>query len=892
MSDTSSKFLNDSADFWLYDIGSNPLPADTKNKKINVKWREDQDNSIPIETHEFRKKSGHYNSGIAVMTGRIHKGKNLGKYLTGIDCDNQKAIEEICKNLGYKDINELGNWTRVEQHKDNLDKAHIYILSTKPFKNKGRDPNFTGLESKNQVPAIEIKCEHQTMFTAPSIHQDGYPYEVLGVKEPVLCDEFEIHLDNIFKKYNIAYLELSNNYNNNKSSSNLPEELRKLILLLEIPKDFQFRIQKGSRHQTMLSFANTLLNKYKLVTNVNIDELKNFFLEVNDKLCVPPLPSDEIQTIWRDALKFSKEKSERIKVVGDDENDASTYRSQVIVPLDYDGQLLEIVQHFGYDTQANSVDCSLNSKYKPGTRIFIPINIKQWPDVRKDFRKQCEEKGIEETDIVLLLEALDRNIDLIKKHYLENNRKGNAASILSEARKRIRTQLIMDGTEFVMAKYTFKTIEKVNDILFYDIEKGVYDYGGEVIIGREIEKKYGYQVTTGIVNEIRDHIIRKTGVPKDKFDAELEIINVKNGLLNIRTRELLPHTSDYLSLNQIPITYDAQAKAPKYEQFCKDVFYPDQIRTANEIVAYTFIRKNIYQYWFVLIGNGGNGKNVFIGIITGLHGKKNISNVPLAHLGNLNLRFATSQLENKNINFDTELSKKSYNDLSTLKKFTDTQPITIEKKGKDLFDVELWAKQILSCNVLPPSSDDSDARYRREIVLPFPYQFVEEKDEEQQNDPNIRIADPFLLDKIINDENEMSGILNIVLDSLNSIYDNKKIYSNSTINQRRAKAELIANPVKAFYEENCQVPSDSKIYEIKEDLYKEFVKYCNSNKLHTLGYRKFIDQLKKEYHANDGRAKITDENGNEHKPHVLFNIILLTDEEKKKRDEQEDATAE
>ena len=45
------------------------------------------------------------------------------------------------------------------------------------------------------------------MFTAPSIHSDGYPYEVLGVKEPVLCDEFEIHLDNIFRTYNIEYLQ-------------------------------------------------------------------------------------------------------------------------------------------------------------------------------------------------------------------------------------------------------------------------------------------------------------------------------------------------------------------------------------------------------------------------------------------------------------------------------------------------------------------------------------------------------------------------------------------------------------------------------------------------------------------------------------------------------------
>ena len=316
-----------------------------------------------------------------------------------------------------------------------------------------------------------------------------------------------------------------------------------------------------------------------------------------------------------------------------------------------------------------------------------------------------------------------------------------------------------------------------------------------------------------------------------------------------------------------------------------EVIYPEQIRTAKEIIAYTFIRKNIFQYWFVLIGNGGNGKNVFIGIVSSLHGKKNISNIPLIHLANPNHRFALSQLENKDINVDTELSAKSYNDLSTLKKLTDTQPITVEKKGKDLYEVELWAKLFLCCNELPASSDDTDARYRREIVLPFPYQF-EEKDEEK-DDPNIKVADPFLLDKIVNDEDEMSGILNIVIDSLKSIYENKKIYVNSTTSQRRAKAELIADPVKAFYDEMCQIPSDPAVYEKKEDLYNEFVKFCNSKRLYIPSYKEVIKKLKKEYDTIEGRARIIDDNDKEHKPRVLFNIHLISEEEKKKRDEDE-----
>ena len=128
-----SNIFNESADYWYYNIGVNTIPADTKNKTIKISWKESQDKSIPIEIHESRKKLGHYNGGIAILTGRIWRGKYEGKSLIGIDCDNKKAIDEICNSLSFKDINELANWTIVEQHKDNQEKRiftyylHFYL---------------------------------------------------------------------------------------------------------------------------------------------------------------------------------------------------------------------------------------------------------------------------------------------------------------------------------------------------------------------------------------------------------------------------------------------------------------------------------------------------------------------------------------------------------------------------------------------------------------------------------------------------------------------------------------------------------------------------------------------------------------------------------------------
>ena len=291
--------INDGADFWYYQIGVNIIPADTKEKKTYENWSQWQDKSIPIEIHEQRKRNGEYNNGIAVVTGKIWRGKNKGKYLNGIDCDNKKAIEEICNKEGNTiPLEELAKWTIVERHKDNPDKAHIYIMSTKPFKNK----SCTAINQKlvddvigNEVPVIEVKCEKRIMFVSPSMHSDGYPYEILDCKEPALCDEFEYHLNNIFKKYGIPYLDSNNpNDNNNFYSGLIPiDELFK----------FETTILKGqNRHEAVLRISESLIQRNKKI--LSLDKIKELAYEWNQQHCKPPLDDKEFERQWNDALKF------------------------------------------------------------------------------------------------------------------------------------------------------------------------------------------------------------------------------------------------------------------------------------------------------------------------------------------------------------------------------------------------------------------------------------------------------------------------------------------------------------------------------------------------------------------------------------------------------------
>ena len=128
------------------------------------------------------------------------------------------------------------------------------------------------------------------------------------------------------------------------------------------------------------------------------------------------------------------------------------------------------------------------------------------------------------------------------------------------------------------------------------------------------------------------------------------------------------------------MTYDPNAKPKLFGKFLKEVMYSTEIRTAVEVMAYTLWRDNPYETINILFGYGGNGKSVFTGVLTSIHGAQNVSNVPLRAM--INNSFALSDLEGKNVNIDTELSSTSIEDTAVIKKVTGRQPTRIERKNQ------------------------------------------------------------------------------------------------------------------------------------------------------------------------------------------------------------------
>jgi putative DNA primase/helicase len=313
---------------------------------------------------------------------------------------------------------------------------------------------------------------------------------------------------------------------------------------------------------------------------------------------------------------------------------------------------------------------------------------------------------------------------------------------------------------------------------------------------------------------------------------------MKNGLFNIQTGEFRKHRPDYLSLNQKAVNYDPKARSKHFIKFLREVLYPEDVRTAIRMMAYTFLRDNPYEIINVLFGYGGNGKGVFTGVLTSIHGSENVSNVPLRAI--IHNPFALSDLEGKSVNIDTELSSTSIEDTAVIKKLTGRQPVRIERKNQRAYDTKLHAKLFFSANKIPMTYDTSDAFFRRYNIISFPNNF-EGKD------------DPDLVSKLTTDE-ELSGMFNILVTALKRILKNRAVFVNEkTIRERQEKYELALNPVGSFIEQAVAEDSTESDRVTKDDLYRAYARFCKEKRLAVESKENFGKILKKQFRYQDGR---------------------------------------
>jgi putative DNA primase/helicase len=95
------------------------------------------------------------------------------------------------------------------------------------------------------------------------------------------------------------------------------------------------------------------------------------------------------------------------------------------------------------------------------------------------------------------------------------------------------------------------------------------------------------------------------------FDARPGLLCVKNGVVDLATAQLLPHSPDYRFTRQVAVAYDPEAAAPQWQTFLRQVFLGNDaiIGFVQRLLGMAILGRNRERAFAILQGSGKNGKS-------------------------------------------------------------------------------------------------------------------------------------------------------------------------------------------------------------------------------------------------------------------------------------------
>lgn len=324
----------------------------------------------------------------------------------------------------------------------------------------------------------------------------------------------------------------------------------------------------------------------------------------------------------------------------------------------------------------------------------------------------------------------------------------------------------------------------------------------------------------------------------DELDSNEHIINFQNGILNLDTMALLPHSPEYLSTIQLPLDWSEKAsETPIFDQFMDTLTNGDKETQKLLLQFIGACFSNIKGYRFkkalFLIGQGNTGKSQIKKLIEMIIGQNNCCNIDLA---DLEKRFGAAPLFGKRLAGYGDMGYIKIEELKTLKLLTGGDPIDFERKGKDKFNAIYNGFLWFCANELPRFGGDRGKWvYDRFIVIKCDNVIPPEN------------RDVHICEKMFE---EREGIVFKALQALKQIIANKNDFVfdiPECCEQSLKEYEAINSPAISFYNECCQMRGvgiqDNCTGKIIYEVFKVWCKdNCNGYVLGKKAFRKEISE--------------------------------------------------
>lgn len=212
-------------------------------------------------------------------------------------------------------------------------------------------------------------------------------------------------------------------------------------------------------------------------------------------------------------------------------------------------------------------------------------------------------------------------------------------------------------------------------------------------------------------------------VPED-LDQRVDILPVRNGVLNLRTGEMVPHDPQLLYTRHVPITFDPKADCPRFKDFLawgvkKDL---EMFEYMQLVMGYCLTGEVKEQSFFMLFGDGQTGKSTWLNVMRMLVGpyageldKKHLMQKRAMQTADEHL----ARLKGARLATAVEVGQTDRFDEDVIKKLTGEEPINARRLMQNSFDYLPQFKLWVTGNFKPDIRDPGNSFWRRMKIIEF-----------------------------------------------------------------------------------------------------------------------------------------------------------------------------
>lgn len=349
------------------------------------------------------------------------------------------------------------------------------------------------------------------------------------------------------------------------------------------------------------------------------------------------------------------------------------------------------------------------------------------------------------------------------------------------------------------------------------VSKSKNDHGEDVI------KTKPLNISNSRLNGIVE-LVGDTLEQKQFFDHHVQGIAFTNGFVTVDARGVArkPNSPDWRCRLSLPFAYHVKKDgqdfdAPKWMAFLKDIVRDDEdgddkIACLQEFIGLSLVGGATWkEKAIMLLGDGGNGKSVFLDVVQAMFPSRNLSSIPPQQLSD---EYYKARLDGVMLNVVSELPKRDIVDSPSLNGCISGDLVTARRPRENPFDFRPQAGHIMSVNPpLPAVADMSRGFWRRFIVITLNRNY--------ELDPMKKDKELFVKEL----KAEIKGIVRWAIDGAVRIHKNGKYTVPKSSFEALAQWRTRTDQVALFASERTVRTENVQDMMAGEDLYRAYRKW-------------------------------------------------------------------